>query len=292
MFGVNELVTINPIKNPKFTLMYNDSIEVPFQQLQQESENSYRLEFDYRVGKFTVWVDAEGHEEAYKEFRVSNKRNTMFGIGTIYMQKEFSKTLREATVQATRIKMVSRGDTIVYDAAAFELAEGSMLDALVAQLPGAELKDGQIKVNGKFIESLMVNGEDFFAGNPKVALENLPAYTVKNIKVYDRAANDDYLRGKPTGLKKAQGEDEHPKEGLFLRLAWQCGRWLWPAGQPLFGQGVRYGLYGKVACGRLCQSQQHQGHAERRNLRQMERRMGAGWRAGREDGWFGLSLFT
>ena len=36
MFGVNELVTINPIKNPKFTLMYNDSIEVPFQQLQQE----------------------------------------------------------------------------------------------------------------------------------------------------------------------------------------------------------------------------------------------------------------
>lgn len=43
MFGVNELVTINPIKDPKFTLMYNDSIEVPFQQLQQESENSYRL---------------------------------------------------------------------------------------------------------------------------------------------------------------------------------------------------------------------------------------------------------
>ena len=225
MFGVNELVTINPIKDPKFTLMYNDSIEVPFQQLQQESENSYRLEFDYRVGKFTVRVVAEGHEEAYKEFRVSNKRNTMFGIGTIYMQKEFSKTLREATVQATRIKMVSRGDTIVYDAAAFELAEGSMLDALVAQLPGAELKDGQIKVNGKFIESLMVNGEDFFAGNPKVALESLPAYTVKNIKVYDRAANDDYLRGKPTGQKKALGEDEHMVMDVILKKAYSSG-WL------------------------------------------------------------------
>ena len=223
MFGVNELVTINPIKDPKFTLMYNDSIEVPFQQLQQESENSYRLEFDYRVGKFTVRVVAEGHEEAYKEFRVSNKRNTMFGIGTIYMQKEFSKTLREATVQATRIKMVSRGDTIVYDAAAFELAEGSMLDALVAQLPGAELKDGQIKVNGKFIESLMVNGEDFFAGSPKVALESLPAYTVKNIKVYDRAANDDYLRGKPTGQKKAQGEDEHMVMDVILKKAYSSG---------------------------------------------------------------------
>lgn len=51
MFGVNEVVTINPIKNPRFTLMFNDSIEVPFQQLGDESGNSYRLEFDYRTAR-------------------------------------------------------------------------------------------------------------------------------------------------------------------------------------------------------------------------------------------------
>lgn len=225
MFGVNEEVTINSIESPKFTLMYNDSIEVPFQQLQQEDENTYSLEFDYRVGKFTIYVKADGHEEADKSFTVSTRRNTMFGIGTIFMKKEITKTLGEVTIQATRIKMVSRGDTIVYDAAAFKLAEGSMLDALVAQLPGAELKDGQIKVNGKFIESLMVNGEDFFAGNPRVALENLPAYTVKHIKVYDRSTNDGYLRGIPAGMKKAQGEEEHMAMDVILKKAYSTG-WL------------------------------------------------------------------
>ena len=225
MFGVNEEITINPIKNPQFTLMYNDSLKVAFQQLEQKGENSYRLEFDYRVGKFTLWVEADGHLEAFKEFKVSTKRNTAFGIGTIFMKRNLNKTLREVTIKATHIKMVSRGDTVVYDAAAFELAEGSMLDALVAQLPGAELKDGQIKVNGKFIESLMVNGEDFFAGNPRVALENLPSYTVKNIKVYDRASDDDYLRGKPAGLKKAQGEDEHMVMDVILKKAYSSG-WL------------------------------------------------------------------
>lgn len=97
MFGVNEEVTINTIKDPKFILMYNDSIEVPFQQLKQESENSYQLEFDYRVGKFTVWVEADGHEKAYKEFNVSTRRNTMFGIGTIYMKKVFHKFLHNRT---------------------------------------------------------------------------------------------------------------------------------------------------------------------------------------------------
>ena len=225
MFGVNEEVTINPIENPKFTLIYNDSIETPFQQLQQEGSNTYSLEFDYRAGKFTLYVEAKEHKKADKSFTVSTRRNTIFGIGTIFMKKEFSRTLSEVTIQATRIKMVSRGDTIVYDAAAFNLAEGSMLDALVAQLPGAELKDGQIKVNGKFIESLMVNGEDFFAGNPRIALENLPAYTVKNIKVYDRAANDSYLRGTPAGMKKAQGEDEHITMDVILKKAYSTG-WL------------------------------------------------------------------
>ena len=33
----------------------------------------------------------------------------------------------------------------------------------------------------------MVNGQEFFAGNPKLALENLPAYTVNKIKVYNKA---------------------------------------------------------------------------------------------------------
>lgn len=95
--------------------------------------------------------------------------------------------LNEVVVTATKIKMVMKGDTIVYDADAFRLSEGSMLDALIGQLPGAELDDnGQITVNGKKISSLLVDGKDFFTGDPNVALRNLPAYTVKNVKVYDR----------------------------------------------------------------------------------------------------------
>ena len=55
-------------------------------------------------------------------------------------------------------------------------------------MPGAKLeKDGRIYVNGRFIQSLLVNGQEFFAGNPKLALENLPAYTVNKIKVYNKA---------------------------------------------------------------------------------------------------------
>lgn len=225
IFGVNEEITEKHLDKVQLALYFNDSIQVPYKVIRADVESStYMFEFDFRPGKYTLRADKEGYTEVQKDFTVTTKRNTTLGIGTLRMKKIKTRQLKEAVVRATHIKMVTRGDTVVYDAAAFDLAEGSMLDALVAQLPGVELKDGQIKVNGKFIESLMVNGEDFFAGNPKVALENLPAYTVKNIKVYDRAANDDYLKAKVNG-KKINGADEHMVMDVILKKAYSAG-WL------------------------------------------------------------------
>ena len=60
-----------------------------------------------------------------------------------------------------------------------------MLDALIAQLPGAKIdENGKITVNGEFVESLLLNGKEFFKGDNKVMLDNIGAYTVKNIQVY------------------------------------------------------------------------------------------------------------
>lgn len=114
-----------------------------------------------------------------------------------------SKTLSEVVVKATKIKMVMKGDTIVYDATAFNLSEGSMLDALIRQLPGATLDDkGVIKVNGRTVSSLLVDGRDFFSGDAKKALENLPAYTVDKVKVYDKAGRESRFNERNMGDKQ------------------------------------------------------------------------------------------
>lgn len=96
--------------------------------------------------------------------------------------------LGEVTVKASTIAFVNKGDTLQYNADAFNLAQGSMLDALIEQMPGVELRDdGRIYVNGRFVEKLLLDGKDFFKGNQLVVLQNLPAYSVKNIKVYEKA---------------------------------------------------------------------------------------------------------
>lgn len=112
---------------------------------------------------------------------------------------EPTTTMREVTVKATKVKMFMRGDTIVYNADAFNLERGSMLDALISRLPGVTLNEhGQIKVNGEFVSELLINGREFFKGDPKVALQNLPAYTVDKIKVYRQLPYYSYLLGEST----------------------------------------------------------------------------------------------
>lgn len=128
------------------------------------------------------------------------RREKRVFIGEVRLKKQPTprdRNLDEALVTASKIRMVVKGDTLVYNADAFQLAEGSMLDGLIRRLPGFSLRDGQIRVNGQYVSSLLVNGEDFFRGNPRVALENLPAYMVDKIQVYRKAHDYSYITREP-----------------------------------------------------------------------------------------------
>lgn len=153
-------------------------------------------------GKYIVRITSLGYQTVYKDIWFKLRRQAQIDLGTIYLRKE-SVILEDVVVKATKIKMVVRGDTIIYNADAFQLAEGSMLDALIQQLPGTRLdNDGRIFANGRYVESLLVNGRDFFNGSPQLALQNLPAYTVKKVKLYDKAGNVSILADKDMGDKK------------------------------------------------------------------------------------------
>ena len=94
------------------------------------------------------------------------------------------------------MKFYYKGDTLVYNADAFKLAEGSMLDALIQQLPGVELRDdGQIFVNGRKVDELMLNGKHFFNDNRQLMLQNLGAYTVKDVQIYNKRSRISELAG-------------------------------------------------------------------------------------------------
>lgn len=151
---------------------------------------------------FILQVRNDGYEPQTLDLDLTKpgKRQFQLELGPIYLTRERRQQLNEVSVTATKVKFYNRGDTIVYNADAFQLAEGSMLDALIEQLPGVTIDDnGVIKVNGRMVESLILNGKDFFNGNKELMLKNIGSYMVKNVEVYDKAGFRSEIAGTDIG---------------------------------------------------------------------------------------------
>ncbi|MGO5087907.1 hypothetical protein ACTQ43_00005, partial [Segatella copri] len=153
-----------------------------------------------RPATYIIKAECDGYETKCINHTIKYiARNKDFSFPSLLLKKKFNQdvALDDVVVTGTKVKLAYRGDTLVFNASAFNVPDGSMLDALIRQMPGAELKsNGDIYVNGKKIDYLLLNGKDFFKGKNQVMLDNLPYYTVKELKVYDRSSEKSRLMGK------------------------------------------------------------------------------------------------
>lgn len=150
---------------------------------------------------YILTANSPGYDEIVRTITIKKRggRDTKVNLDNLIFRKE-SKKLKEVTVTSSKVKFYVKGDTIVYNADAFALPEGSMLDALIKQLPGVEIRDGgEIYVNGKYVESLLLNGSEFFNNNKELMLNNLALYTVKDVSVYDKMSEKSKVVGRDLG---------------------------------------------------------------------------------------------
>ena len=183
-----------------------------YQKWHAEGHSWETSEFSFSVpakpAKYLFRISLIGFQTTYVEYTIDKvgRREHERGLPPFYLAPQAS-TMKEVTITASKVKFYYKGDTIIYNADAFILAEGSMLDALIRQLPGVEMKsDGRIYHEGKFVDDLLLNGKEFFRNDRKLMLENLPAYTVKDIAIYDKqTAENEWL-----GIK-----DEHSQRHVI-----------------------------------------------------------------------------
>ena len=196
-YNIKDHLTHEVVKLRKAELLwaadssFADSVEMKY----VESEgwkSSFITTTIKRPGQYLVLAEADSFKTQYVPLVIKklHKSESYRDMGTIYMRrlpKRQEIDLDEVVIRATKVKFYMDGDTLVYNADAFNLAEGSMLDALLKKLPGVSLEDGGvIKVNGKKVETLLLNGKNFFDSNKELILENMPAYMVKDIQSYER----------------------------------------------------------------------------------------------------------
>jgi len=143
-------------------------------------------------GEFLVKISYIGYEDVTRQVK---KGKTAVRLGDISM-KANDVMLSEAVVTANVPKMVVKDDTIVYNADAFRVPEGSVIEALVEALPGAKIdENGGITVNGKNVKKFKMDGRDFMTGNNDAVMKNLPSYVIDQVKAYDEKSDQSRLTG-------------------------------------------------------------------------------------------------
>ena len=211
-----------------------------------------KYEVNVQTDAKAVFLHAQLKGYADEWYRINIEKSTNIDV-PIQMRKVWDRTLDEVTVTATKIKMLHRGDTIIYDAKAFNLPQGSMLDDLIRQMPGVTMNDGgEIFVNGRKVDELMLGSQSFMRGNKKILLENLPYYTVKNIKVYDKQSDKSEALGYDVEPKKfvmdVNLKDEY-RNGYIANVEAAAGtdeRWLGRAFLLGFTDHTRLTLFGNI----------------------------------------------
>lgn len=130
-----------------------------------------------------VIITSSGYKVMRKEFTL--EPNQQLDMGTIVLQTDTTE-LDAVLVYAERPPISVKRDTIEFNASAFKTLPTALVEDLLKKFPGVEIDpDGNMRVNGRAVNRILVDGKDFFGGDPKIATRNLPANLIDKVQVTD-----------------------------------------------------------------------------------------------------------
>lgn len=154
----------------------------------------------------------EDHTEKFEQLK------SVVDLGTIEL-KTSDNILDEIVIVADVAPIRIKQDTLEFNAASFKVRPDATVKELLEQLPGVEVdEEGKIKVNGKEVTNVLVNGKPFFSEDGKVVLENLPAEIINKIQVTDYKTKEERLSGAVSSGETQTINltiDEDKNKGLF-----------------------------------------------------------------------------
>ncbi len=167
-------------------------------------------------GNYVLQVSLLGFNTLYRKLSVPLQDGE--NIGSLMLtQKTFN--IGEVSVNADRIPMRIRKDTIEYDAKAYKVKTDGVAEDLIRKLPGMEVdRAGNIKAMGEDVENVLVDGKEFFGNDPKVATRNLPADAIEKVQLFDRQSDESRFTGIDDGQRNPTLNiqlDKDKKNGIF-----------------------------------------------------------------------------
>jgi hypothetical protein len=163
-----------------------------------------------RPGNYIANARFMGYDDVHKSFTIRPDEDN-HNLGKITIRG--GSLLSGLAVNAVVAKVQMVNDTVQFNSAAYRLPEGTSVEDLVRKLPGVEIDSvGNITVNGKSIQRILVNGKEFFSEEKQKELTQLTAEMIEKVKAYEK--NSDLSR--QTGID--DGREEPVMELQFVGM--------------------------------------------------------------------------
>ncbi len=223
-FGQNMTVTgrlvdssgIEPIQQASIIAIHlRDSVLVSFSRSNANGEFTMN---NLPIDSFQLLIEHSNWTPRSIYLMGSAKKST-FELPNIRLYPKV-QDVNEVVVTRNRNAMYFSGDTLIFVADSFKVAENAVVEDLLKKLPGIKVEsDGSITSQGKEISQVLVDGDEFFGSDPTIATKNLAANGVESVQVYEKK-NEDAAAGEDDKIQVLDLKlKDEAKRGYFGKAA-------------------------------------------------------------------------
>jgi hypothetical protein len=162
-----------------------DSILVQFTRTNKAGEFSLT---NLPIDTFKITI---GHPNFQDQFMYvfGNQNEKLIPLPPVQLDNS-KKELSPAFIYVNKSPIYYKGDTLVFVADSFKVRENGVVEDLLRKLPGVSVDArGKVTFQGKDIDQIYVDGDEFFGNDPTVATKNLGAKAIQNVQIYEKKNN-------------------------------------------------------------------------------------------------------
>ncbi|REG87539.1 outer membrane beta-barrel protein [Winogradskyella sediminis] len=170
-----------------------------------DKNGNFKIENSTYDKSLNFYVSYVGYKTYYKEIKIDKER---IDLSTIVMPLD--NQLGEVLVKSTAPITIKK-DTLEFNVKSFKTKKDANVEDLLKQLPGVEVdEEGNITVNGKSVNKILVNGKPFFGDDPTITTKNLTKDIIEKIQVVDTKTKSEAFTGE-------EGDKENKTINLTIK---------------------------------------------------------------------------
>lgn len=180
-----------PIENATvYLIKKKDSAIISF--VGTNNRGSFSIKIPKQKEPLILNINADQFFQFSKKYETIEKN---IDLGFIKLEKDLVKNIDEIKLTASPIKI--KKDTVEYNASYLKVKPDDKIEELLKQIPGVETDDnGNITVNGKPINKILINGKPVFNKDGKIVMQTFNADIIKKIQITTSKTKEEAFTGR------------------------------------------------------------------------------------------------